>query len=151
MLGRRRTHLTLEAGLLVSLLLLLSGCTFWVRMADGQLVPVTLPDQEAQMFFMQMDGMSNGMLSEAKQLRNDDLKQSVVELREAYFRLMRQMGSDRRTSVNPFELQNKMKKLELQLAGRLRVPQQAQRYRALKNLFDQLQRDTHRFFSLIGL
>jgi hypothetical protein len=150
MLGGRQTQLLLGVVLLAGLLLLLSGCTFWVRMTDGRAVPATLSDQEVQMFLVQMEGMSGSLLAVTRQLRDHQLEQTAIELREAYFSLMQQMGSDRRTPVNPVELRAKMKKLELQLAVRLVVPQQAKRYHTFKTLFDQLQRDCNQFFSKIG-
>lgn len=143
----RKTSLLL-VGLLTATLLL-SGCTFWVRMTNGRVSQVTLPDGEIQRFLARMDALSQELFQGTQQLKDEGLKQVVAEMRQAYFRLVRQMGSNQRTPANPVELQLKIQAFEIQMARRLTTPQQTIRYHTLRVCFEQLKQETQRFFSVV--
>jgi len=129
-------------------LLLLAGCTFTVQMPNGRVARVHLPDPEVQLFLSRMDTLSLQLLNESQRLKDDGLKQVVIEVRQVYFRLLQQIGSQR-APANPTELQLKMQAFEMQMARRLTTPQQTSRYQNLKSSFNQLQREIERFSSMV--
>jgi hypothetical protein len=148
MMNRRcKVHL-LWVGLL-AFSLLLSGCTFLVRMPNGRIAQVTLPDQEVQRFLSRMDALTLRLLEETQRLGDEGLRQVVIEVRQAYFRLMRQIGSHERVPANPMELQLKLQAFEIQMMRRLDTPHQEARYQSLRIQFDQLKQEVQRFSSMV--
>jgi len=144
---RRRVHL-LGVGLL-AFVLLLSGCTFLVRMPNGRIAQVSLPDQEVQHFLSRMDALTMRLLEETQRLGDEGLRQVVIEVRQAYFRLIRHMASHHRVPVNLMELQLKIQAFEIQMMRRISTPHQEARYQSLRFQFDQLKQEIQRFYSLV--
>jgi len=120
-----------------------------VRTPTGKLVEVILPDSEIGRFLNRVDYLSLRLLAETDKLRDRGLRQVVVEIREAHFRMVRRLGSGPSAPVNPLELSLKVKAFELQLARRLTTPYQQQRYQTLRLYFIQLKGEIQRFYRSI--
>ncbi|OGF55846.1 MAG: hypothetical protein A2Z21_00600 [Candidatus Fraserbacteria bacterium RBG_16_55_9] len=148
MLNRGRIAFLVLVGLLAATLFL-SGCTFWVRMTNGRVSQVALPDEEVQRFLTYMDTLSQQLFQETQRLQDEGLKQVVFEMRQAYFRLLHQMGSSQRAPANLSELQLKVQAFEIQMGRRLTTPQQVSRYQMLKVCFGQLKQELQQFYSMV--
>lgn len=135
----------------LAILLFLGGCKFSVITDDGRTSEVVLQPAEARHWLGRTDALSLRLAREALRLNDRVLYQMAVELREAQFQLMRQIGRGKVQSAALRTLELKVEAFEMQLERRLTTtPGLQTRYQALIRVFDQLKEAVHLLLSAIS-
>ena len=131
---------------LLTVPLLLSGCTFWIETSDGRVRPVHVADSHVEQFISRMDRLSSNLLQETAEVGDDRLRQAAVELRRSYTRAVHGMG--RGTPASPVDLKSirlKLQAFERQLDRRLTSSAMRDRYRNVLWTFDRIDNAFQRF------
>ncbi len=131
---------------LLTVPLLLTGCTFWVETSDGHVRAVHVADSDVEEFVDRMDRLSSKLLRETERLGDYRLRQAAVDLRSTYTRAVHSMGQG--TPAAPVDLtsiQLRLEAFERQLDRRLTSAEERERYRAVLWRFNELAEAFQRF------